>query len=238
MTNSSVDPSVWACGMLNGRRVLVTGGTGSIGGAVAACFRDAGATVHATGPTEDECKRAKASDTSSSINFDLLDVRSNEAVKNFIGSLDDLHVVVNCAGIIRRGEERDPEVFDSVVDINLNGTMRVCEAALDKLSASGGCIINIASMLSFLAVDWCQATQPPRVALRNSQSPSRSLMHPEACASTRSRPVGSRRPSPRRYRMILPVPVPFSPALRWDGGARRRTCRALHSFWQGHTRPS
>lgn len=148
-TNSSADPSVWACGMLNGRRVLVTGGTGSIGGAVAACFRDAGATVHATGPTEDECERAKASDKSSSINFDVLDVRSNEAVKNFIGSLDDLHVVVNCAGIIRRGEERNPEVFDNVVDINLNGTMRVCEAALDKLSASGGCIINIASMLSF-----------------------------------------------------------------------------------------
>src|SRR3546814_3051064 len=52
-------------------------------------------------------------------------------------SSDLIHVVVNCAGIIRRGQERDPEVFDAVIDISLNGTMRVCEASLEKLAASG-----------------------------------------------------------------------------------------------------
>jgi len=36
-----------------------------------------------------------------------------------------------------------------VVDVNLNGTMRVCEASLEKLAATGASIINIASMLSF-----------------------------------------------------------------------------------------
>ncbi|MBL3684152.1 SDR family NAD(P)-dependent oxidoreductase [Sinorhizobium meliloti] len=60
----------------------------------------------------------------------------NDATKGFIGELDDLDVVVNCAGIIRRGQERDPDVFDTVVDINLNGTMRVCEASLDRLAAT------------------------------------------------------------------------------------------------------
>ena len=31
-------------------------------------------------------------------------------------------MLVNCAGILRRGSEHDPAVFAEVVDINLNGT--------------------------------------------------------------------------------------------------------------------
>ncbi|WP_051777198.1 SDR family NAD(P)-dependent oxidoreductase [Pseudorhizobium pelagicum] len=148
-TSSSASSAEWARSWLEGRNVLVTGGTGGIGGAIAECFRDAGARVHATGATEVECDNARAAVRSDSITYDVLDVRSNDAVRRFVGDLQELHVVVNCAGIIRRGQERDPEVFDTVVDINLNGTMRVCEASLEALTASGGCIINIASMLSF-----------------------------------------------------------------------------------------
>jgi NAD(P)-dependent dehydrogenase (short-subunit alcohol dehydrogenase family) len=58
-------------------------------------------------------------------------------------------VLVNCAGIIKRSEEHDPEVFAQVLDINLTGTMRVCSAARPALKKTGGCIINTASMLSF-----------------------------------------------------------------------------------------
>lgn len=148
-TSSSASSADWARGWLEERRVLVTGGTGGIGSAIAGCFRDAGATVHATGATEHECDTARAADRSGSITYSVLDVRSNDAVTRFVGELNDIDVVVNCAGVIRRGHERDPEVFDTVVDINLNGTMRVCEASLEKLAASAGSIINIASMLSF-----------------------------------------------------------------------------------------
>lgn len=148
-TNSSASSADWARGWLAGCTVLVTGGTGGIGGAIADCFRDAGAKVYATGATEAECETAHKGDPGGLIDYRVLDVRSNTSVRTFVEDLDDIHIVVNCAGIIRRGEERDPEVFDKVVDINLNGTMRVCEASLEKLAASGGCIINIASMLSF-----------------------------------------------------------------------------------------
>jgi NAD(P)-dependent dehydrogenase (short-subunit alcohol dehydrogenase family) len=63
--------------------------------------------------------------------------------------LGTLHVLVNCAGVLRRGSEMDPAVFADVVDINLVGTMRTCAAARAKLQTTGGCIINTASMLSF-----------------------------------------------------------------------------------------
>jgi NAD(P)-dependent dehydrogenase (short-subunit alcohol dehydrogenase family) len=51
--------------------------------------------------------------------------------------------------VIRRNAEHEPEVFADVIDINLNGSMRVCTAAREKLKQRKGCIINTASMLSF-----------------------------------------------------------------------------------------
>ena len=57
--------------------------------------------------------------------------------------------LVNCAGMIARGRELDPAVFADVVDVNLNGTMRVCAAARPLLAAGSGAIVNLASMLSF-----------------------------------------------------------------------------------------
>jgi NAD(P)-dependent dehydrogenase (short-subunit alcohol dehydrogenase family) len=63
--------------------------------------------------------------------------------------LPSLDILVNCAGIIRRGEELDPVVFEQVIDINLNGTMRCCAAARPLLAQSdSGAIVNLASMLS------------------------------------------------------------------------------------------
>jgi len=70
-------------------------------------------------------------------------------VNALIGRMDVLDVLINCAGVIRRNDEHDPKIFAAVLDINLNGTMRCCAAARPLLRASGGCIINTASMLSF-----------------------------------------------------------------------------------------
>jgi NAD(P)-dependent dehydrogenase (short-subunit alcohol dehydrogenase family) len=66
-----------------------------------------------------------------------------------VGALSELDVVVNCAGVIQRALELEPEAFARTVDINLNGTMRVCSAAREGLKARRGCIVNTASMLSF-----------------------------------------------------------------------------------------
>ncbi|MFY9511485.1 MAG: SDR family oxidoreductase, partial [Rubrivivax sp.] len=79
----------------------------------------------------------------------VLDVRDGAAVNTLVAAFELLHVVVNCAGVIRRQAEHEPEVFADTVDINLNGTMRVCAAARSKLAATQGCIVNTASMLSF-----------------------------------------------------------------------------------------
>jgi NAD(P)-dependent dehydrogenase (short-subunit alcohol dehydrogenase family) len=79
----------------------------------------------------------------------VLDVADAKAVQSVVSSLPELHVLVNAAGVIRRDEEFDPVVFAGVLDINLTGTMRVSTACRTHLAKTRGCIVNLASMLSF-----------------------------------------------------------------------------------------
>ena len=131
------------------RKVLVTGGSSGIGSAIAQLFVANGDLVIATGATKEEVERAQAQSGSNEISFQELDVRDGSAVQACIDEIDSLDVLVNCAGVIRRNAEHEPEVFADVIDINLNGSMRVCTAAREKLKQRKGCIINTASMLSF-----------------------------------------------------------------------------------------
>lgn len=132
----------------NDHRVLIVGGTSGIGAAIGAAFLAHGAQVTVTGATSADLEAA-ADTTLAKAMMTVLDVRDSANVAALMNGLDRLDVLVNCAGIIRRGEEHDPTIFANVIDINLTGTMRTCSAARSLLKASGGCIINTASMLSF-----------------------------------------------------------------------------------------
>ena len=103
----------------------------------------------ATGATDTEIHAARQLPAIKGAQFATLDVRDGKAVSTLIDALPRLHHVVNCAGVIRRGQELEPDVFADVVDINLTGSMRVCVAARPRLAEDGGTIVNTASMLSF-----------------------------------------------------------------------------------------
>ena len=131
------------------RKIFVTGATSGIGEAIAQAFQAEGAQVIATGATDLEVQNALKKPSNAGIDFRVLDVRDLSAVQAMVGALLELDVVVNCAGVIQRALELEPEAFARTVDINLNGTMRVCSAAREGLKARRGCIVNTASMLSF-----------------------------------------------------------------------------------------
>lgn len=139
----------FAAGLFSGKQVLVVGGTSGIGAGIAAAFRAAGAAVQVTGATAADVEQAGADAALQGCTRAAVDVRDEAAVRACVDALPRLDVLVNCAGVLRRGSELEPAVFAEVVDINLNGTMRSCAAARDKLRASGGSIVNTASMLSF-----------------------------------------------------------------------------------------
>jgi NAD(P)-dependent dehydrogenase (short-subunit alcohol dehydrogenase family) len=133
----------------SGKVVLVTGGVSGIGGATSRAFARAGAQVIAAGLTDQELEAARSSADFAGIRIVHLDVSDAKAIESLVGGLERLDVVVNCAGIIRREAEHDPEVFDQVLDVNVSGGMRVSTAARPLLARSKGSIVFIASMLSF-----------------------------------------------------------------------------------------
>ncbi|MGH6859012.1 MAG: SDR family NAD(P)-dependent oxidoreductase [Phyllobacterium sp.] len=139
----------WAAPFYAGRSVLVTGGTSGIGAAIAKGFLQAGAHVTCCGAGDDEIRAARTNPDFAAARIEKLDVRNAAAVEALVASFKSLDVLVNCAGIIRRGDELDPEIFADVIDVNLVGTMRACTAARPLLAAGNGCIVNLASMLSF-----------------------------------------------------------------------------------------
>lgn len=128
-----------------GKTALVTGGTQGIGGAVARQLAAMGATVIAAGLPP----FASEEFAGSGVTLAELNVASDDSVAALFAGLTQLDIVVNCAGIIKRGAEHEVDVFEQVIAVNLTGTMRVCSAARSLLKASGGCIVNLASMLSF-----------------------------------------------------------------------------------------
>ena len=119
-----------------GKHVVVTGGTSGIGAAIAEAFQKAGADVVAAGLGGDERTRH-------------LDVTDDEQVRVLFAELPRLDVLVNAAGVIRRDDEFQTEVFKQVLDVNLTGTMRCCTAAKPLLERSRGSVVNLASMLTF-----------------------------------------------------------------------------------------
>src|SRR5262245_23105054 len=138
------------------RQVLVIGGTSGIGRAIADAFAADGCLVTITGKTADEV--AAAAPLAAHMQALPLDNTSPQAIADLITTLDRLDCLVNAAGmILREGREFDHANFARVVDVNLNGAMRVSLAAKELLYASRGCVINIASMLAFFGSGYAPA---------------------------------------------------------------------------------
>jgi NAD(P)-dependent dehydrogenase (short-subunit alcohol dehydrogenase family) len=85
----------------------------------------------------------------SGVRVAVADVSDEASIQDLFGQIDSLDILVNCAGIIRRGAEHQVDVFEKVLAVNLTGTMRLCSASRPMLKTSRGAIVNTASMLSF-----------------------------------------------------------------------------------------
>lgn len=143
--------------LLDGKVVLVSGGTQGLGAAVAAAAVRNGADVVVTGRRADVGEQFAAELAEASghqvlyVQADAGDVvQSQAAVAATIARFGRIDCVVNCAGLTTRGTMLDttPELFDQHIAVNLRGPFFLIQAAIKDMVArgEGGSIVNIISM--------------------------------------------------------------------------------------------
>jgi len=145
---------------LQGKCAVVIGGTSGIGQAIAYGLASAGATVIASSRTAASveetalCLEAMGRPTLRILS-DVVDRSSlqslHDAVLTSFGHVD---ILVNAAGITKKipTVECPEELWQRIMDVNLNGTLRACQIfGRTMLQQGAGRIINIASLATFVA---------------------------------------------------------------------------------------
>ncbi|MGU3498732.1 SDR family NAD(P)-dependent oxidoreductase [Mycobacterium sp. C31M] len=137
---------------LDGRTVLVTGGSSGIGNGIARAFLGQGASVHVTGtrPNAGDYADEDGSDLGG-MAYHQLDVSDADAVAQFSPG-PAIDVLVNSVGTVAyHRAEYDPAVFARVVEVNLHGVMRCCVRFHDDLARAHGTVVNVGSTSSFIS---------------------------------------------------------------------------------------
>jgi 3-oxoacyl-[acyl-carrier protein] reductase len=139
---------------LNGRKALVTGATGGLGGAIARGLHAQGATIAISG-TRQAALEAFAAELGNErvhvVPGDLSDKASVEAlVPAAEAALGGLDILVNNAGITRDNlvlRMKDDE-WDAVIAVNLSAAFRLSRAAVKgMMKRRHGRIVNIGSVV-------------------------------------------------------------------------------------------
>lgn len=143
-------------GFLNGKCVVVTGGTRGIGRAIAKAVCEQGARVAICGRDEESAQRAAAeliSETKAQVIGVGADVRDREAVRKLFEQVDrefgGPDVVINNAGIGVFSSVADLSESDwhRVIDTNLTGVFHCSQEALARFrQRGGGYLIQIGSL--------------------------------------------------------------------------------------------
>ncbi|WP_372674735.1 3-oxoacyl-[acyl-carrier-protein] reductase [Aquicoccus sp.] len=138
---------------LTGKCALVTGASGGIGGAIARALHGAGATVGLSGTRESPLQELAGDlgERAHVLPCNLSDPQAVEALpKEAQAAMGSVDILVNNAGITRDQifMRMSDEEWQSVIDVNLTATMRLCRGVMrPMMKARWGRIVNISSIV-------------------------------------------------------------------------------------------
>lgn len=138
---------------LEGRKALVTGASGGIGGAIARALHGAGAAVTLAGTRKDALD-ALASDLGARAHVAVADLSTAEGAEALVkaaeAAMGGIDILVNNAGLTRDGLllRMKDEDWQRVLDVNLTAAFRLSRGALRGMMKSRfGRIVNITSVV-------------------------------------------------------------------------------------------
>lgn len=167
---------------LSGTTVAITGAAGVIAGALADALLKAGAGVslwahHRAGGEEAAARLRAAGAPAERVQVLEADAGDEAAVRSAAEETERrfgrVDVLINCAGGNRGASsflEADLKVFSEVVTLNLIAGLMVPTRVMASRwieKKSGGCIINLASMASFVPLSRVWAYDAAKAAVRN-----------------------------------------------------------------------
>ncbi len=135
---------------LNNKTAVITGAGSGIGKAVAITLAKQGATVFVADLNEVNANSTvdeiiKAGGIADAI---ILNVAVQSNVLEAFKQLENIDILVNCAGIshIGNAENTDEADFDKIYNVNVKGTYNCIHAAIPLMKTYGGSIINVSSI--------------------------------------------------------------------------------------------
>ena len=138
-------------GRLEGKKIIVTAAGQGIGKATAIAFHNEGASVIATDLNDKTL--ADLNKEYPNVKVNTLDSTDNNAILEFVKTLDKVDVLFNAVGFVHHGtilecEEKD---WDFSFDVNIKAMYFMCKAIIPLMvKQNGGSIINISSIASSL----------------------------------------------------------------------------------------
>ena len=148
---------------LEGKHALVSGGARGIGLAITRLLVQHGARVSVTGrkPQRTEPLRNLADDA---VAYSSMDVCDSQSVKHAFSHAREqfgpVHILINNAGQAASATflKTDLDLWRRMMDVNLDGTYRVTQAALPDMFAAGwGRIVNVASIAGLIGAPYISA---------------------------------------------------------------------------------
>jgi NADP-dependent 3-hydroxy acid dehydrogenase YdfG len=135
---------------VEGRRVVVTGGSAGIGAATAALFARRGASVAIIGRDQDRLESVARSTGVLPISADIGNATEvSNAITDIAAKLGGIDCLINCAGAMLHSRVAEGRLEDWVTtfDVNVLGILYVTHASLPHLQAAGWAdLVNVTSI--------------------------------------------------------------------------------------------